>query len=147
MAEVEDQELRRTLQSLACGAVHVLLKQPKGRDVNDGDVFVYNRSFTNKLVRLKINQIQMKETPEENTSTTEKVLQDRQYYIDAAIVRIMKARKTLSHSLLIAELCEQLKFPVKVLSVARAAHATICGGVLCAPRAAGGLEEAHRVAH
>nr|GMD87929.1 cullin-4-like [Ipomoea batatas] len=83
---IEDKELRRTLQSLACGKVRVLQK---------------------------VNAIQMKETVEENTSTTERVFQDRQYQVDAAIVRIMKTRKVLSHTLLIAELFQQLKFPIK----------------------------------
>ncbi|XP_033251783.1 cullin-4A-like [Drosophila miranda] len=45
--------------------------------------------------------------------TEERVFQDRQYQIDAAIVRIMKMRKTLSHNLLITELFNQLTFPVK----------------------------------
>lgn len=54
---------------------------------------------------------------EEQVSTTERVFQDRQYQIDAAIVRIMKMRKTLGHNLLVSELYNQLKFPVKVSSV------------------------------
>ncbi|KAM7505971.1 hypothetical protein LguiB_004875 [Lonicera macranthoides] len=110
---IEDKELRRTLQSLACGKVRVLLKNPKGRDVEDDDSFVFNDGFTASLYRLKVNAIQMKETVEENTSTTERVFQDRQYQVDAAIVRIMKTRKVLSHTLLITELFQQLKFPIK----------------------------------
>lgn len=128
----EDSELRRTLQSLACGKARVLTKTPKSKDVEDGDKFSCNDDFKHKLFRIKINQIQMKETVhtplwllfhqkytlalevmkhfilcmmpglqvEEQASTTERVFQDRQYQIDAAIVRIMKMRKTLSHNLL-----------------------------------------------
>ncbi|XP_054553730.1 cullin-4B-like [Talpa occidentalis] len=59
---VEDRELRRTLQSLACGKARVLNKNPKGRDVEDGDKFFYNDEFKHKLFKIKINQIQMKET-------------------------------------------------------------------------------------
>lgn len=59
---VEDGELRRTLQSLACGKTRVLIKFPKGRDVEDSDKFKFNNDFTYKLFRIKINQIQMKET-------------------------------------------------------------------------------------
>ncbi|KAK7475514.1 hypothetical protein BaRGS_00033270 [Batillaria attramentaria] len=103
---IEDTELRRTLQSLACG-------KARGKDVEDGDKFQFNDDFKHKLYRIKINQIQMKETQEENVSTTEKVFHDRQYQVDAAIVRIMKMRKTLTHNLLISELYNQLKFPVK----------------------------------
>ncbi|XP_051513802.1 cullin-4B isoform X1 [Myxocyprinus asiaticus] len=110
---IEDSELRRTLQSLACGKARVLTKTPKSKDVEDGDKFSCNDDFKHKLFRIKINQIQMKETVEEQASTTERVFQDRQYQIDAAIVRIMKMRKTLSHNLLVSEVYNQLKFPVK----------------------------------
>ncbi|KAL0321370.1 UNVERIFIED_CONTAM: Cullin-4 [Sesamum radiatum] len=85
---IEDKELRRTLQSLACGKFRVLQK---------------------------VNAIQMKETVEENTSTTERVFQDRQYQVDAAIVRIMKTRKVLSHTLLITELFQQCNTKVTLL--------------------------------
>uniref|UniRef100_A0A8C9ZCA8 Cullin-4A n=1 Tax=Sander lucioperca TaxID=283035 RepID=A0A8C9ZCA8_SANLU len=110
---IEEGELKRTLQSLACGKARVLNKNPRGKDVEDGDRFNFNNDFKHKLFRIKINQIQMKETVEEQVSTTERVFQDRQYQIDAAVVRIMKMRKTLSHNLLVSELYNQLKFPVK----------------------------------
>ncbi|CAB1441171.1 unnamed protein product [Pleuronectes platessa] len=110
---IEEGELKRTLQSLACGKARVLNKNPRGKDVEDGDRFNSNNDFKHKLFRIKINQIQMKETVEEQVSTTERVFQDRQYQIDAAVVRIMKMRKTLSHNLLVSELYNQLKFPVK----------------------------------
>lgn len=58
----EDSELRRTLQSLACGKARVLTKIPKSKDVEDGDKFSCNDDFKHKLFRIKINQIQMKET-------------------------------------------------------------------------------------
>ncbi|CAG4954062.1 unnamed protein product [Colias eurytheme] len=110
---IEACELRRTLQSLACGKARVLGKTPRGREVHDNDTFSFNGDFANKLFRIKINQIQMKETSEEQKATEERVFQDRQYQIDAAIVRVMKMRKALSHNLLISELYNQLKFPVK----------------------------------
>ena len=65
-------------------------------------VFTFSFLF---FFRIKANAIQMKETVEEQQKTTEGVFQDRQYQIDAAIVRIMKTRKTLSHTMLITEVC------------------------------------------
>jgi cullin-4 len=109
---LEDRELRRTLQSLACGRERVLHKEPKGREILDGDVFSFNSAYTSRLYRVRINAIQLKETAEEQAKTNESVLQDRQYQVDAAIVRIMKTRKTLAHKLLVNELVAQLRFPV-----------------------------------
>ena len=57
LTAIEDGELRRTLQSLACGKARVLQKMPRGKDINDGDKFVYNKDFTHQLFHIKINQV------------------------------------------------------------------------------------------
>jgi cullin-4 len=104
-----DAELERTLQSLACAKFRVLTKHPRGRDVNHDDTFTVNMGFMEPKYRIKINQIQLKETKEENQETHERVHQDRQYETQAAIVRIMKSRKSMTHANLIAEVIEQTK--------------------------------------
>lgn len=75
--------------------MQVLLKEPKGKEVADTDVFVFNEGFTSDKFRVRLNQVQPKEVQEESQQINEGVAQDRQYQIDAAVVRIMKARKTL----------------------------------------------------
>ncbi|KAG7108237.1 Cullin-4A like protein [Verticillium longisporum] len=79
-------ELQRTLQSLA-----------------ETDTFTINKAFTDPKLRIKINQIQLKETKEENKATHERIAEDRKFETQAAIVRVMKARKTIGHSELVAE--------------------------------------------
>lgn len=107
---LEDGELRRTLQSLACGKVRILVKEPKGKDIGDEDRFTVNDSLQEPRFRIKVNTVQMRETPQEVAAVNEKVQQDRQYQVDAAIVRIMKTRKTLGHAQLLDELVRQLRF-------------------------------------
>lgn len=53
------------------------------------------------------------------------MLQDRQYQIDAAVVRVMKTRKALSHKLLVAELMAQLKFPVSAVRAGQGSVAAL----------------------
>lgn len=96
-------DLDRTLQSLACGKARVLNKHPKGRDVNNTDTFTFNTSFMDRKYRVKINQIQHKETKEENKATHERIALDRGLETQAAIVRIMKSRKQMTHPELQAE--------------------------------------------
>ena len=117
---LEDGELRRTLQSLACGPIgtRVLVKEPKGKDVNDDDVFRINHDFSNQRNRIKIPTIQpQREVQKEAEKTHEEVFRDRQYQIDAVIVRTMKARKQLSHNDLIPEILAQLKFPATTADI------------------------------
>lgn len=107
--KLPDVELKRTLQSLACARYRVLTKVPKGKEVDDTDEFLVNLEFTDLRKRIKINQIQLKETREENKQTHERVAIDRQYETQAAIVRIMKGKKRVKHNLLVLEVIEALK--------------------------------------
>lgn len=107
-------ELTRTLISLSIAKVRLLTKSPKTKEFLPTDTFTINDGFDNPLYRIKISGVQMKETNEEQKDTEEKVMQDRQYQVDACIVRIMKTRKSLSHTLLISEVLGQMKFPMRV---------------------------------
>lgn len=108
---LNDDELKRTLQSLACGQIptRVLRKVPQGKEVNDEDEFMFNDNFKNERHRIRINQIQMKETAAEQKSTEQRVFLDRELILQAAAVRVLKARKTIKHSELITEVVDQIK--------------------------------------
>lgn len=73
-------------------------------------MFTVNDSFTSKLFRVKIQAVTAKgETEPERKETRSKVDEDRKHEIEAAIVRIMKARKRMTHASLVSEVTEQLK--------------------------------------
>lgn len=78
---IEDKELRRILQSLACGQHRVLLKNPTDMEINRTDIFTYNAEFTAPNTRLKINVLQQEQTGEERKATENKVLIDRQHQV------------------------------------------------------------------
>ena len=109
LTDPDDVELQRTLQSLACARYRVLSKHPKGKDVNTSDVFTVNLNFSHPKYRIKINQIQAKETKQENQQTHERVAADRNYETQAAIVRIMKSKKKITHAELVSEVITATK--------------------------------------
>jgi cullin-4 len=109
--------LNRTLQSLSCAKLRPLRKHPQSRDISTTDTFSLNTSFTHEKYRIKINQVQLKETREENKETHERVQADRNFETQAAIVRIMKSKKSIGHQLLVAEVIEATR-KRGVLSVA-----------------------------
>ncbi|KAI8086346.1 Cullin [Halteromyces radiatus] len=102
-------DLNRTLQSLACAKYKILLKNEKGRDIQPGERFKVNVNFSANLARIKVQSLATKvETDTERKITQDKVDEERQHQIEAAIVRIMKNRKLMEHNLLIAEVTKQL---------------------------------------
>ena len=57
---LDDAELRRVLQSLACAKKKVLKKLPAGRDIHDADIFKFNADFDDPRPKVHINSIQVK---------------------------------------------------------------------------------------
>ncbi|KAG0992593.1 hypothetical protein G6F27_014173 [Rhizopus arrhizus] len=102
-------DLNRTLQSLSCVKYKILIKSEKGRDIQPGERFTVNTGFTANLARIKIQSLASKvESDAERKNTKDKVDEERLHQIEAAIVRIMKDRKSMEHNLLIAEVTKQL---------------------------------------
>ena len=88
----------------------ILIKEPKAKEILPSDLFVVNDGFTSKFIRVKINTVSAKgESDPERQETRFKVDDDRKHEIEAAIVRIMKARKKMQHNLLVTEVTNQLK--------------------------------------
>jgi len=113
--DIPERDLMRAMQSLSMGKVgqRVLARTgdgSKSKDIEPSHVFIVNDSFTSKLHRVKIQTVASKgESDPERKETRSKVDEDRKHEIEAAIVRIMKARKKMQHNVLITECTEQLK--------------------------------------
>lgn len=116
-------EMERLLLSLSLGKDGTRVLQKRDHDaekkkkprmnVHDNDVFRVHSNFKSNTRRIRINNILMKETKEEREKTVKAVSRDRQYLIDAVLVRIMKARKTILHQQLLPQVLEQLKIPAQ----------------------------------
>ncbi|EGX48324.1 hypothetical protein AOL_s00080g294 [Orbilia oligospora ATCC 24927] len=113
LTSIPESELVRHLQSLAVAPrSRVLVKTPMSRDVKPTDKFSFNAGFQSKQLKFKIGTVKgagnKVETDKERKETEEKVDESRAHLIEAAVVRTMKARKSLKHADLMLQITEQL---------------------------------------
>eukprot|EP00607_Mallomonas_marina_P008660 CAMPEP_0182424868 /NCGR_PEP_ID=MMETSP1167-20130531/11130_1 /TAXON_ID=2988 /ORGANISM="Mallomonas Sp, Strain CCMP3275" /LENGTH=285 /DNA_ID=CAMNT_0024605005 /DNA_START=1355 /DNA_END=2212 /DNA_ORIENTATION=- len=110
--QIPDIELRRHLLSLCTPKLRILKKSTKNKSISDDEVFTFNFEFSSKYRRLRIPLISAKEQgiSDDLCPVPSTVEEERKHLVDAAVVRIMKARKTLSHNDLLAEASKQLSF-------------------------------------
>ncbi|PKI84553.1 ubiquitin ligase (cullin) of SCF [Malassezia vespertilionis] len=86
------------------------------------DSFSLNMDFKSKKVRVNLQTPVRAEQKAESTEVAKTVEEDRKVLLQATIVRIMKARKTLKHNLLLPEVIGQVqsRFHPKVSDIKKA---------------------------
>ncbi|KAF8550830.1 Cullin-domain-containing protein [Imleria badia] len=91
--------------------------------VNDEtDQYDLNPNFKSKKIRVNLNQPIKAEVKAESSEVLKTVDEDRKYVIQATIVRIMKARKTMKNQPLIQEVISQIsqRFAPKIPDIKKA---------------------------
>lgn len=114
LTNIPAEKLNQTLLSIAVAPkTRLLKKDPMTREINPTDVFSYNDKFEHPYRKFKVavvtDQTNKLETTEQRKETEKKHSEERGLAIDAAIVRIMKARKILQHQQLMTETIDILK--------------------------------------
>eukprot|EP00429_Kryptoperidinium_foliaceum_P007466 CAMPEP_0176023990 /NCGR_PEP_ID=MMETSP0120_2-20121206/11714_1 /TAXON_ID=160619 /ORGANISM="Kryptoperidinium foliaceum, Strain CCMP 1326" /LENGTH=743 /DNA_ID=CAMNT_0017357161 /DNA_START=67 /DNA_END=2298 /DNA_ORIENTATION=- len=102
---LEESFLKPLMHSLSCGKYKVITKTPAGNKINTTDTFTANPKFSSNMRKIRIPMASL-----DANFNSKKVEEDRSIAIEAAIVRIMKARKTLQHQQLLSEVLSQLSF-------------------------------------
>mmetsp|Transcript_22305 Transcript_22305/g.48471 ORF Transcript_22305/g.48471 Transcript_22305/m.48471 type:complete len:696 (-) Transcript_22305:151-2238(-) len=112
----DEQMLRGLLHSLCCGKHRVIAKRSadgkasSSKKISSNDLFMANRKFTSKLRKIRIAMPTLASMEATSAASMAKVEEERKVVIEAAIVRIMKARKTSGHQDLVSEVLKQLTF-------------------------------------
>jgi cullin 1 len=105
MLNIDIEYVKRVLHSLSCGKLKILLKEgPGGKKVDPKDEFKVNSAFKSSKLKFSVPMASLNF----NDDIKKKVKEDRSIMIDAAIVRIMKARKRMAHTALVSEVLQQL---------------------------------------
>uniref|UniRef100_A0AAY4DIV2 Cullin family profile domain-containing protein n=1 Tax=Denticeps clupeoides TaxID=299321 RepID=A0AAY4DIV2_9TELE len=105
--QMSEKELQKTIKSLL--DVKMLNHDSQKEEIEAESTFSLNMSFTSKRTKFKITTSMQKDTPQELEQTRSAVDEDRKMYLQAALVRIMKARKVMRHNALIQEVINQSK--------------------------------------
>lgn len=115
--DLDATEVSNTLHSLVSGKHSPLVKRSSGNDISASTEFSINPNFKGPDgAIIKIRAVQAPEV-DKASEVREEVNSNRLQYIDAALVRLMKAKRTLDQTSLIAEAKRELRFPVEITDV------------------------------
>lgn len=113
MLQMDEETCKRLLASLSLSKVKVLEKTGNPKAVEAEDSFTVKDNFESKMRKIRLPQ-----PSSEETAVEKRVEEDRSIAIEAAIVRVMKSRKSLNHNELVQEVLGMLSvFKPKVKDI------------------------------
>ena len=119
--QIPKSELKRHLISICTPKHRILLKSTKGKGIAESSTFRVNVGFSTKLKRVRVPLVAMKEigarSDWHHDQQPDRVKEDRRHLCEATIVRVMKARKVITHNELIAEVCVHLQNIDEILQI------------------------------
>eukprot|EP01101_Sappina_pedata_P002151 TRINITY_DN12410_c0_g1_i1.p1 TRINITY_DN12410_c0_g1~~TRINITY_DN12410_c0_g1_i1.p1 ORF type:complete len:768 (+),score=286.72 TRINITY_DN12410_c0_g1_i1:26-2305(+) len=119
--QLNDSVLGNTLKTLLKTKILVPLDSSRDESspLTKSDVFVLNKGFKSKRMKVNINVRIEQEQQVEVDETQVHLEEHRKLQIQAAIVRVMKARKQLDHANLMGEIVSQLQslFKPKIVTI------------------------------
>jgi len=105
---IPEEELKTALLPFIHPKLQVLQKKPGGKKIEANHMFRLNGKFTNNAKRIPIPVFKVQKKAAEPKVPAE-IAQQRRHQMDAAIVRIMKARRTFTVVELLGEVIQQLQ--------------------------------------
>lgn len=111
--QMDDETCKRLLASLSCSKIRILEKTGNPKVVEGEDSFTVKDNFESKMRKIRLPL-----PISEETAVEKRVEEDRSIAIEAAIVRVMKSRKSLNHNELVQEVLGMLSlFKPKVKDI------------------------------
>lgn len=87
------------------------------KTITKQDTFKVNDKFRSQMKRITINSIQKKESKKDSESVHQRVLADRKFFIDAAVVKTLKAKRSIRHNELVTDAIALLRFPLEMTAL------------------------------
>ena len=106
---IPTKDLQLVVLAMSHPRIKVMRKAPNTREIADHHKFQINPKYTNPRAKISIPTLNIKSNKPEQDDKMAAIYRLRRHQMDWAIVRIMKARKTLKHPDLVIEVVKQLQ--------------------------------------
>ena len=109
LTRIHSDNLKEQIQPLV--DMKIILKEPSTKEISNSDYFLINNDFQDKNYKLKIPTKKRKlQHQKQREQIKESAILERRFVIEAAIMKVMKAKKKLGHNELLTEVVKEEEY-------------------------------------